>query len=96
MTASRLAGANQGAVVGRRCLPLVVAVAVTVAVSSAQVVRGQADPDPHGLSVPENRKRGRPLTGPHHLIQRGIERPVQVRCCLPESLAADRGIEFIL
>ena len=85
-----------GAVVGRRCLPLVVAVAVTVAVSSAQVVRGQADPDPQGLSVLEDRKRGRPLTGPHHLIQRGMERPVQVRCCLPESLAADRGIEFIL
>ena len=50
-----------GAVVGRRCLPLVVAVAVTVAVSSAQVVRGQADPDPQGLSVPEDRKRGRPF-----------------------------------
>ena len=36
------------------------------------------------------------LTGPHHLIQRGMERPAQVRCCLLESLAADRGIEFIL
>ena len=49
-----------GAVAGRRRLPLVVAVAITVAVSSAQVVRGQADPDPQGLSVPEDRKRGRP------------------------------------
>jgi len=37
-----------------------------------------------------------PLTGPHHLVQRGMERPAQVRCCLPESLTADRGIEFIL
>jgi hypothetical protein len=36
------------------------------------------------------------LTGPHHLVQRGMERPAQVRCCLPESLTADRGIEFIL
>ena len=34
-----------------------------------------------------------PLTGPHHLIPRGMEQPAQVRCCLLESLAADRGIE---
>ena len=45
------------AVAGRCRSPVVAAVAVTVAVSSAQVVRGQADPDPQGLSVPEDRKR---------------------------------------
>jgi hypothetical protein len=32
-----------------------------------------------------------PLTGLHHLIKRGMGRPAQIRCCLPESLAADRG-----
>ena len=62
-----------GAIVGRRCLPLVVAVAVTVAVSSAQVVQGQADPDPQGLSVPEDRKRGRSFnrSGPPDIARDG-------------------------
>ena len=58
-------------------MPLVAAVAVTVAVSSAQVVRWQADPDRRATRPEDRKRRGRAT---HY------ER-VLVRCSRLQSLA---------
>jgi hypothetical protein len=82
------------AVAGRCRLPLVAAVAVTVAVSSAQVVRWQADPDRRATGPEDRKRRGRAMHRERvTCVGRGFTAHASFRftscCCWWWSLAAD-------